>query len=52
MPAAAPHYAAALYEILHQADAGDYNWIVVDLPPDTPEWEAVHDRLRRAASNS
>jgi L-threonylcarbamoyladenylate synthase len=52
MPAAAPHYAAALYEILHQADAGNYNWIAVDLPPNTPEWEAVHDRLRRAASNS
>jgi L-threonylcarbamoyladenylate synthase len=52
MPAAAPDYAAALYEILHQADAGNYNWIVVDLPPDTPEWEAVHDRLRRGASNS
>jgi L-threonylcarbamoyladenylate synthase len=52
MPAAAPDYAAALYENLHQADAGNYNWIVVDLPPNTPEWEAVHDRLRRAASNS
>jgi len=52
MPAAAPDYAAALYEILHQADAGNYNWIAVDLPPSTPEWEAIHDRLRRAASNS
>jgi L-threonylcarbamoyladenylate synthase len=52
MPAAAPAYAAALYEVLHQADAGNYNWIAVDLPPNTPEWEAVHDRLRRGASNS
>jgi L-threonylcarbamoyladenylate synthase len=52
MPAAATDYAAALYEILHQADAGNYNWIAVDLPPNTPEWEAVQDRLRRAASNS
>jgi len=52
MPAAAPDYAAALYEILHQADAGNYNWIAVDLPPNAPDWEAVHDRLRRAASNS
>ena len=52
MPAAAADYAAALYEVLHQADAGNYNWIAVDLPPNTPEWEAVHDRLRRAASNS
>jgi L-threonylcarbamoyladenylate synthase len=52
MPAAAADYAAALYEVLHQADAGNYNWIAVDLPPSTPEWEAIHDRLRRAASNS
>ena len=52
MPTAAPDYAAALYEILHQADAGNYDWIAVDLPPSTPDWEAVHDRLRRAASNS
>ena len=52
MPAAAADYAAALYEILHQADAGNYDWIAVDLPSNTPEWEAVHDRLRRAASNS
>jgi L-threonylcarbamoyladenylate synthase len=52
MPVAAAYYAAALYEVLHQADAGNYNWIAVDLPPNMPEWEAVHDRLRRAASNS
>jgi len=52
MPADAADYAAALYEILHQADVGNYNWIAVDLPPNAPEWEAVHDRLRRAASNS
>jgi L-threonylcarbamoyladenylate synthase len=52
MPVATPDYAASLYEILHQADAANYNWIAVDLPPHTPEWEAVQDRLRRAASNS
>jgi L-threonylcarbamoyladenylate synthase len=52
MPAAAADYASALYEVLHQADARNYNWIAVDLPPNAPEWEAVHDRLRRAASNS
>jgi L-threonylcarbamoyladenylate synthase len=50
MPAAAADYAAALYEVLHQADAGNYNWIAVDLPPSTPEWEAIHDRLKRAAT--
>jgi L-threonylcarbamoyladenylate synthase len=50
MPAAAADYAAALYEVLHQADAGNYNWIAVDLPPSTPEWEAILDRLNRAAT--
>jgi L-threonylcarbamoyladenylate synthase len=50
MPQSAADYAAALYEVLHQADAGNYNWIAVDLPPGTPEWEAIQDRLRRAAT--
>jgi L-threonylcarbamoyladenylate synthase len=52
MPQSAAGYAAALYEVLHQADIGNYNWIAVDIPPAAPEWEAVHDRLCRAASNS
>jgi len=51
MPAAAPDYAAALYEKLHEADTANADWIAVDLPPNAPEWEAVQDRLRRAASN-
>ncbi len=51
MPTAAVDYAAALYEKLHEADAANLDWIAVDLPPNAPEWEAVQDRLRRAASN-
>jgi L-threonylcarbamoyladenylate synthase len=50
MPDRATDYAAQLYEVLHQADAGNYDWIAVDLPPQTPEWEAIHDRLKRAAT--
>jgi L-threonylcarbamoyladenylate synthase len=50
MPASAAAYAADLYEVLHNADAGNYNWIAVDFPPSTPEWEAVQDRLKRAAT--
>lgn len=50
MPSGASDYAAALYENLHQADAAGHDWIAVDRPPDAPEWEAVQDRLRRAAS--
>jgi L-threonylcarbamoyladenylate synthase len=50
MPQSPADYAAALYEVLHQADTGNYSWIAVDLPPGTPEWEAVQDRLKRAAT--
>ena len=50
MPTAAADYASALYERLHQADEAGVDWIAVDLPPSVPEWEAVQDRLRRAAS--
>lgn len=50
MPRSATDYAAALYDTLYRADAAAHNWIAVDTPPDTPEWEAVRDRIRRAAS--
>jgi len=50
MPRSAADYAAALYGTLHCADEENYDWIAVDTPPSTPEWEAVHDRLRRAAT--
>jgi len=50
MPSTPAEYAAALYDKLHQADAGGYNWIAVDAPPETPDWEAIRDRLGRAAS--
>jgi L-threonylcarbamoyladenylate synthase len=50
MPQSASDYAAALYKTLHDADQANADWIAVDLPPNAPEWEAVQDRLRRAAS--
>jgi len=50
MPQRAGDYAAVLYDALHQADQGNYSWIAIDLPPNEPEWEAVHDRLKRAAT--
>jgi L-threonylcarbamoyladenylate synthase len=52
MPTQPTGYAAALYEKLHLADGAKVDWIAVDLPPATPEWEAVHDRLQRAAGKS
>jgi L-threonylcarbamoyladenylate synthase len=50
MPADPNLYAARLYETLHRADSENYDWIAVEAPPDTPAWEAVLDRLRRASS--
>jgi L-threonylcarbamoyladenylate synthase len=49
MPLHAEGYAAQLYRTLHDLDARNYDWIAVDAPPETPEWEAVRDRLQRAA---
>jgi L-threonylcarbamoyladenylate synthase len=51
MPVDAAEYAAKLYRTLHELDSRDRDWIAVDTPDNTPEWEAIWDRLRRAASN-
>ena len=49
MPADPREYAAVLYERLHSADANGLDWIAIEMPPDTPEWAGVRDRLKRAA---
>ncbi len=49
MPVTAYEYAQALYGTLHDLDAVRYDWIAVENPPATRAWEAVLDRLRRAA---
>lgn len=41
-------YAAGLFASLHTLDEAGLDLIVVSWPPDTPEWLAVRDRLRRA----
>jgi L-threonylcarbamoyladenylate synthase len=44
------HYAASLYAALHDADARDTALILLEAPPaDDPAWDAVRDRVRRAA---
>jgi L-threonylcarbamoyladenylate synthase len=43
-------YGAGLYAALHALDQAGVERIVVTLPPQSEEWLAVHDRLRRAAS--
>jgi L-threonylcarbamoyladenylate synthase len=49
MPLDAGPYASQLYRVLHQLDAENWPWIAVEMPPDTPDWSAIRDRLRRAA---
>jgi L-threonylcarbamoyladenylate synthase len=50
MPQDPEAYAAHLYSALHELDRAGLPVISVEPPPDTPEWAAVWDRLRRAAS--
>jgi L-threonylcarbamoyladenylate synthase len=50
LPASARPYAAALYATLHELDQRRLDWIALVLPPRTPEWDAIHDRLARAAT--
>jgi L-threonylcarbamoyladenylate synthase len=43
-------YARELYAALHRADASGHTLLLVERPPAGPEWEGVHDRLRRASA--
>jgi L-threonylcarbamoyladenylate synthase len=43
-------FARALYAELHACDDHGAGLILVEAPPDAPEWQAIHDRLRRAAA--
>lgn len=49
MPADAAMYARILYRELHAADASGAALIIIERPPDTEAWSAVHDRLSRAS---
>jgi L-threonylcarbamoyladenylate synthase len=49
MPGNAAAYAEQFYRKLHDLDRQGYDWIAIELPPDTPEWAGVRDRIIRAA---
>jgi L-threonylcarbamoyladenylate synthase len=49
MPHDAAAYAELFYGKLHELDQQGYDWIAIELPPDTPEWAGVRDRITRAA---
>ena len=51
IPHDAEAFARAIYAELHRCDEEGAEWIVVEALPETPEWRAVADRLRRAAAH-
>ena len=50
MPREAEGYAKRLYGALRELDEARCDTILIEAPPGEPPWEAVLDRLRRAAS--
>ncbi|MEZ5456270.1 MAG: L-threonylcarbamoyladenylate synthase [Lysobacteraceae bacterium] len=50
LPGDPASYAQQLYAALHRLDQQGHPWIALESPPRTSAWEAVNDRLRRAAS--
>jgi len=48
LPAEPEKVAEQLYDSLHRLDAMKLGRLLVELPPNTPEWAAVLDRLSRA----
>jgi len=50
MPNEAAAYAEQLYGRLHKLDSEGYDWIAIELPPNTAEWAGVRDRIIRAAT--
>jgi len=52
IPHDAEAFARALYAELHRCDEAHAKLIVVEAPPDLPEWSGIADRLRRAAATA
>lgn len=52
LPATAHGYAHDLYAALRELDGTGSSVILVETPPDGPQWLGVHDRLSRAAHGS
>jgi L-threonylcarbamoyladenylate synthase len=42
-------YAHHLYAVLRELDGMGLSALYIELPPDTPPWAALRDRIRRAA---
>lgn len=50
LPADPAAYASQIYAVLHQAEASGCSRILIELPPDTPAWLHIRDRLLRAST--
>jgi len=50
IPHDAEAFARAIYAELHRCDEAGAEAIVVEAPPELPEWAGIADRLRRAAA--
>ena len=50
IPNDADAYARAIYAELHRSDDLGAKLIIVERPPAGPEWEGIHDRLKRASA--
>ena len=50
IPHDAEAFARAIYAELHRCDEAGAKLIVVEAPPELPEWSGIADRLRRAAA--
>jgi L-threonylcarbamoyladenylate synthase len=51
-PPDAAGYAHALYSNLRRLDEAGCDAIVVEKPPQAPEWAAINDRLARASAGT
>jgi L-threonylcarbamoyladenylate synthase len=52
MPTDPAQYAEQLYAALHDLDQQGFDWIAIEMPPDTPEWAGVRDRLQRCGKSA
>ena len=50
IPHDAEAFARAIYAELHRCDEAGADLIIIEAPPESPEWSGIADRLRRASA--
>lgn len=51
LPADAAEASRELYDLLHRLDAEGFEYVIVEAPPPEISWEALRDRITRAAGD-